>query len=92
MCPAVSVDIIRTLGPFSLHIFFPLSFLYQLYFPTNVLIMSGDYRGDKVAQVAILFLALTWISVSLRVYVRGFMTKSFGIDDWLAIVTLVCDT
>lgn len=54
--------------------------------------MAGEYRGDKVAEVTILFLALTWVAVSLRVYVRAIMTKSFGVDDWLAVLSLVCCT
>lgn len=54
--------------------------------------MAGDYRGDKVAEVTILFLALSWVTVSLRVYVRAIMTKSFGIDDWLAVLSLALFT
>jgi hypothetical protein len=46
-------------------------------------------RGPQVAAVAILFLVTSWLAVLLRVYVRGVMTKSFGIDDTLAVVTLV---
>jgi hypothetical protein len=50
--------------------------------------MAED-RGPQAAAVAILFLVTSWIAVLLRVYVRGVMTKSFGIDDALAVVTLV---
>lgn len=39
--------------------------------------------------VAVAFLAITWTVVSLRVWVRGFMIKSFGWDDAIMIVTLV---
>jgi hypothetical protein len=66
--------------------------VYQLYSFIDAFTMAGDYRGDKVAEVAILFLALTWVTVSLRVYVRAIMTKSFGVDDWLAVLSLVCCT
>jgi len=52
--------------------------------------MAKENRGPEVEVVAILFLILTWISVSLRCYVRALMMKSFGMDDWLAIVALVC--
>jgi len=50
---------------------------------------DSDYRGPDIKAVAILFLTLTWISVSLRCYVRVFLTKLFRIDDWLAVATLV---
>jgi hypothetical protein len=51
--------------------------------------MVKENRGPEVEAVAILFLTLAWISVSLRYYVRAVMMKSFGMDDWLAIVALV---
>jgi hypothetical protein len=51
--------------------------------------MADDFRGPDIKAVAILFLALSWISVTLRCYVRVFMTKLFRIDDWLAVATLV---
>jgi hypothetical protein len=47
-------------------------------------------RGPQAAAVAILFLVLTWLSVALRVYVRGIMTNAFGVDDSLAVLALVC--
>ena len=51
--------------------------------------MADDFRGPDIKAVAILFLTLSWISVTLRCYVRVFMTKLFRIDDWLALATLV---
>jgi hypothetical protein len=50
---------------------------------------DSDYRGSQASAVAILFLVTSWIAVMMRVYVRGIMTKSFGMDDYLAVVTLV---
>ena len=35
------------------------------------------------------FLVLSWIAVALRVYVRAWMLRCFGMDDWLMVVTLV---
>jgi hypothetical protein len=52
--------------------------------------MAED-RGPQAAAVAIVFLVTSWLAVLLRVYVRGVMTKSFGIDDTLAVITLVGD-
>ena len=46
-------------------------------------------RGPQLAAVAIAFIVTTWIFVGVRVYIRGWMIKSVGVDDWLMIVTLV---
>lgn len=51
--------------------------------------MSDDDRGSGVFAVAVTFLVLTWIMVPLRVYVRAIMTRSFGLDDWLLVITQV---
>lgn len=45
---------------------------------------------EAVVGVAVTFTILSWIAVSLRVYVRGVLIKSFGWDDWLMLATLVC--
>jgi len=37
-------------------------------------------------------LALSWVTVSLRVYVRTRLIKAFGSDDWLAVATLAVFT
>jgi hypothetical protein len=39
--------------------------------------------------VAILFFVLTWLTVGLRVYVRSYMLKTWGRDDWYMVVSLV---
>lgn len=46
-------------------------------------------RSGEVMTVAILFLILTWLTVSLRVYVRAIMLRNLGDDDWAMAVTLV---
>lgn len=51
--------------------------------------MAIENQGPQVEAVAILFLALAWITVGLRCYVKIFMTKLFKIDDWLALASLV---
>lgn len=48
-----------------------------------------DGRGKEVLAVAILFFPLTWVTVSLRIYVRGFMLKTWGNDDWAMLTTVV---
>ncbi|TVY29039.1 hypothetical protein LHYA1_G002267 [Lachnellula hyalina] len=51
--------------------------------------MGKVNRGPEVEAVAILFLTLTWVFVSLRCYVRAVMIKNFGTDDWLAVLALI---
>jgi hypothetical protein len=51
--------------------------------------MAAEDRGPAVVAVVGIMLGLSWITVSLRCYVRGVMIKSFGLDDWLAVATLV---
>lgn len=51
--------------------------------------MAVEDRGPEVAAVAILFLVLSCISVSLRCYVRAVMIKSLGLDDLLSVAALV---
>lgn len=48
-----------------------------------------DDRHNEVLVVASLFLVLTWVTVSLRCYVRGFMTNTWGSDDWYMAASLV---
>lgn len=57
--------------------------------------LSGTFQAPPRASiyamvgVASLFLALSWIIVALRVYVRGFIIRRFGLDDSLMLLTLV---
>ena len=46
-------------------------------------------HGPQVAGVIIALLTLSIAAVSVRCYVRNFITKSFGYDDWLIVATLV---
>jgi len=46
-------------------------------------------RSQQVLAVALVFVILAWITVGLRVYVRAFMLRTFALDDWLIVVTLV---
>jgi hypothetical protein len=51
--------------------------------------MAIDDRAPLIAAVGILFLVLTWVAVSLRCYIKIFLTKPFGLDDWLSVAALV---
>lgn len=46
-------------------------------------------RGPQLAVVVILFLVVTWLIVALRCLVRVRMIKSFGLDDWFMVASLV---
>lgn len=44
---------------------------------------------DTMIAISVAFLAISWTSVTLRVFVRAFMIRAFGWDDWVMLVTLV---
>ncbi|KAE9369910.1 hypothetical protein N431DRAFT_381270 [Stipitochalara longipes BDJ] len=46
----------------------------------------NDYNGEQLVIVSIFFLALTFVSVGLRVFVRIWIMKSFQWDDWLMLI------
>jgi len=50
--------------------------------------LKGASSGD-VYRFCIPMMVLTTLSVALRVYVRGHMTKTFGIEDWLILPAYV---
>ncbi|KAF7441428.1 Integral membrane protein [Pyrenophora tritici-repentis] len=45
-------------------------------------------RSGQVLGIALTFLVLAWVTVGLRCYVRTFMVKGFGIDDYTMLLTL----
>jgi hypothetical protein len=47
-------------------------------------------RGAQITGVAAMALCLTWISVSLRFYVRIRILKFVGREDWLTVAAMVC--
>jgi hypothetical protein len=46
-------------------------------------------RGRQVLGVAGLFLALSTLTIILRCYCRALVVKSFGLDDWFAVIAWV---
>jgi hypothetical protein len=48
-------------------------------------------RGAQITGVATMSLCLTWISVSLRFYVRIRLLKFLGREDWLTFAAMVGD-
>ncbi|PVH79007.1 hypothetical protein DL98DRAFT_461678 [Cadophora sp. DSE1049] len=53
---------------------------------------SGVTRGAQVTGVAVCSLCLTWISVTLRFYVRLAILKFVGREDWLTIAAMIVFT
>lgn len=47
-------------------------------------------RGIEVLAVYSLFLALTTITIALRVYCRAHIQRAFGWDDYFALISWVC--
>jgi hypothetical protein len=51
--------------------------------------VHGVNRGAQVTGVACASLALPWIAVFLRFYVRTRIQRFFGPEDWLTVVSMV---
>jgi hypothetical protein len=49
---------------------------------------SPGYKGDKVRDLNSTLIAVTTVIVGLRLYARGFVSKTFGFDDVLAFMGL----
>lgn len=49
-------------------------------------------RGPQVDGVVGLFLAMSSIAICLRCYCRVLVVKSFGLDDWFAVIAWVCSS
>ncbi|THZ87259.1 hypothetical protein D6C84_01855 [Aureobasidium pullulans] len=47
----------------------------------------SELKSYDMLAISAVFLALSAVTVVLRVYVRGWMIRSFGWDDWLMMVT-----
>ncbi|KAJ0164648.1 hypothetical protein CTA2_527 [Colletotrichum tanaceti] len=46
-------------------------------------------RGPLMVGVTIFVLSIAFLAVSLRIYVRGFLIRQIGMDDWAAIVAFL---
>lgn len=47
-------------------------------------------RGHIVFNINVALIVISSVIVLARLYVRRFMTKAFGLDDILTIVSFVC--
>ncbi|CZR56800.1 uncharacterized protein PAC_06689 [Phialocephala subalpina] len=51
---------------------------------------SPEYKGDKVRDLNAALIAITTVIVGLRLYTRGFISKTAGLDDLLAFIAYAC--
>lgn len=51
--------------------------------------MTIENRGPQLQAVAISLLVLSVISFAQRAFVRSYMVKAFGIDDWLMLGAMI---
>jgi hypothetical protein len=46
-------------------------------------------RGPELLGTGIAFIALAWITFGMRLYVRGVLLRTWGMDDWLMAAAIV---
>jgi hypothetical protein len=51
--------------------------------------MAADNRGPEVMAAGIAMLVISTITTLLRIYCRGWVIKTFGYDDWLAVIAQI---
>lgn len=51
-----------------------------------------DDRSQQILAIGTTFFILAWLVVLLRIYVRAYMIKSWGVDDWAMMLALACFT
>lgn len=51
--------------------------------------LADENRGHDLVVVTTIFLVLSWIAVCSRTCVRLFITKTFAVDDWLMLASIV---
>jgi hypothetical protein len=49
-------------------------------------------RTVVMLVVAVVFVVISWISFTLRVYVRAILIQSWGWDDWMILLTILLST
>lgn len=52
---------------------------------------SPEEGARQLLGVTTFFLILITFTTLLRFYVKGIVAKNFGLDDWFAALSLVCD-
>jgi hypothetical protein len=52
-------------------------------------IMGLEERASAMIGISAAYLVIAWIAFSLRVVVKGYIMRSFALDDWLMFVAMV---
>lgn len=53
--------------------------------PAQQAALLKQYNAQPLVGVTIAFLAMSWICILLRTYVRVFLTRNFLTDDWFMV-------
>ncbi|TVY40006.1 Satratoxin biosynthesis SC1 cluster protein [Lachnellula subtilissima] len=56
----------------------------------NTLNPHAETDAPTIAAVGVTFTTASFIIICLRMYVRGFMIKAVGVDDWVIVATWPC--
>lgn len=51
--------------------------------------MGLEERASTMIGVSTAYLVIAWIAFSLRVVVKGYIMRSFALDDWLMVIAMV---
>ena len=51
--------------------------------------MGLEERASTMIGVSAAYLVIAWIAFSLRVVVKGYIMRSFALDDWLMVIAMV---
>jgi hypothetical protein len=51
--------------------------------------MGLEERASAMIGISAAYLVIAWIAFSLRVVVKGYIMRSFALDDWLMVVAMV---
>jgi len=92
LAEVVLTSTLPTCGPTSssVSLVYSLFLLFESQFNPEVeMTVPVAGRGPQVEGVAGFFLALSTITILLRCYCRALVVKSFGVDDWSALVAWV---
>ncbi|THX32929.1 hypothetical protein D6D10_07973 [Aureobasidium pullulans] len=54
--------------------------------------MGLEGRANTMIGVSSAYLVVAWIAFSLRTVVKGYIMRSFGLDDWLMVITILIFT
>ncbi|KAL5606149.1 hypothetical protein BROUX41_006083 [Berkeleyomyces rouxiae] len=53
--------------------------------PEELAAFMAEYNAGPLFTVTVVLLAISWVSILLRTYVRLFLTRSFLLDDWFML-------